>query len=325
MAVCDVISASDAILWQALGSYRPDGSKGIQALRDSLQALAPVGSEVDVDKAGNLWIDTRFQDSQGTMFCAHLDAVHPAKREGSIPLFFSAAGDIVHTGGEAVLGADDGAGVAILAAMLVGGIPGLYLFSQGEETGGRGMRYAVRELAYRVSSISRCIAFDRRGTSEICGAQGCGTLASVAFVEALSEALGLDHVWGRGSYTDNSEWQGAIPEIVNISVGYELNHSKLETLDWVYFQSLRLACLSLDWEALPTEGPAIDPVDVWGGYRSAAAKDYLSTSWGDDWAMGAGPDPVDDEWRDLCDSLGFDVQSYEAQLVLDSLSRVSRL
>jgi hypothetical protein len=244
---------SECILWYSLRNARPDGSVAIDTLTVMLESLAmsafPTGT-IHRDEAQNLWIDAR-GNGERTLFMAHLDTVERSEYEKDI---FIREDGRIHSPGH-ILGADDGAGIGILASMMEMKIPALYLFSQGEEIGGYPARWIAENAPDSLADIDRCISFDRKGTGEICGDQCVGTLASVAFVNALSDGLGMAHGWGHGSYTDNSEFQGLVPEIVNVSVGYYDNHGINETLDWNYFQDLRLACVSMAWETLPTIGP----------------------------------------------------------------------
>jgi len=296
------------ILWYSLANSRPDGSEAIKNLVSRLTEINPQASAY-VDKAGNLWIDTR-NNGETTMFMAHLDTVE--SQEGTKILYFSPDRKVVHTGGIAVLGADDGAGIGVLAAMIEANVPALYLFSQGEETGGHGAKHAAMNEYPRLDSIQRCISFDRKGTAEICGAQWIGNLASRQFVEALSDKIGLGHVWGTGTYTDNSEFAGQIQEIVNVSVGYGNNHGPDETLDYAYWLALRDACISCDWESLPTIGPEAEvEVETWSTYRPG------------DWEAPAADGIVEETAWDICDALGLEPGSWEADMVRSALEHMA--
>ena len=174
-----------------------------------------------------------------------------------------------HTGGRSVLGADDGAGVAVLAGLMAAGVPALYLFTQGEETGARGARYVKDHHARAFAGIQRIISFDRRGRQDICGEQRGGICASRAFVAELAGRLAMGHQWAVGHYTDNSEFRELVPEIVNLSAGYAQAHSDGECLDLVYLRSLMEKCLVMDWETLgvrrgiPGPGQPRVPLDLW--------------------------------------------------------------
>jgi hypothetical protein len=239
------------------------------------------------------------------MFMAHLDTVHGKEGKQSI---FIGTDNLIDTDGADVLGADDGAGIGLITDLMISGVPALYLFSQKEETGGDGGRYAVKTPHW--SGVERLISFDRKGNTDICGEQYCGTLASVEFVNALASKLGMDHEWARGSYTDNSEFQGFVPEIVNVSIGYMDNHTSSETLDFTYYHELRCSCLAIDWDSLPVIGP--DTSNDYNGI-STGYYDGIST-----WDTG---DTPQDEFMDLCDETGIDPNSWESQMILDALHR----
>ena len=240
---------------------------------------------------------------------AHLDTVHPVA--GRLDLFLTNDKQVYAEQNKkpAILGADDGAGVALLLEMLTAGAPALYLFSQGEECGGSGGRFAAQQRA-RFEGIDRLISFDRRGQHDICGAQIVGTLASEAFVFDLAKKLEMGHKWAEGTYTDNSEFQDLIPEIVNVSVGYEKEHSSNESLDYGYWCKLRGACIHLDWESLPTIGPDTSrDDDRW-------VSSHASTSYSVE-------DAVLEEFQGLCFELKLKENSYEAILILEALERVA--
>lgn len=54
-----------------------------------------------------------------------------------------------------------------------------------------------------------------------------------------------------GLYTDNGEYVDDIPEVTNISVGYQKHHTHEEQQDIVYAQLLLKAVLKVDWANLP--------------------------------------------------------------------------
>lgn len=235
------------VLFQALSSTRPDGSKAIGVLQRMLEKIAQDnGYRTWTDTAGNLWCDRPGR----TVFTAHLDTVC-GKEEKPIKLLWN--GMTARTDGKTTLGADDGAGIAMLAGLMAAQIGGTFIFTQGEEIGGYGAKTAAKYI--QAGEFDRAIAFDRKGTTDICGSQCVGTLASRDFVSALAAQLGMGHSWASGLYTDNAEFQGLIPEIVNIACGYEANHSMKETLDVQYLRDLFRAALTVDWENLPVVGP----------------------------------------------------------------------
>ena len=235
----------DTILKFALENKRPTGSRAIQELCNLLMAIVPEKSSQD--DYGNVWVDLRGEHS-ATCFMGHLDTVH--QEEGTNPVIWEP--HRAWTGGVSVLGADDGAGVALLAGLIAAGIPALYLFTQEEECGGGGAQYVVNTFADVFYGIDRIVSFDRKGCHDICGEQWCGKCASRQYVSNLAEKLGMGHHWARGTYTDNSEFQYLVPEIVNISVGYEDCHTPMETLNLDYLHTMYAKCVAMDWEALQT-------------------------------------------------------------------------
>ena len=295
---------SDIILWQALRYGRPDGSHNIQTLTDMIKKLLPRDCGVHSDKAGNLWIEVGYYPS--TLFQAHLDDVSQDTSERDI-FWTDSAHTTIETNGKSILGADDGAGIAILVAMILSGVPGIYLFSQGEESGSRGGHYAVDEFPYDLSDIQRCIAFDRRGSTEICGMQHGSNLASHKFVDALADMLGLSHVWGEGTYTDNSLWADIIPEIVNISVGYDNEHTFSETLNYEYFRTLRERACSIDWDALPV------------GVRDL--KDTIQRNILPQYTPG---DACYNALAEIEETLGYDLTYTQSEKILDIISQLAQ-
>lgn len=231
----------ETILKLALENKRPVASEAIQNLCVALKGLHKSSTQ---DGIGNVWIDLR-NETTTTCFMAHLDTVH--REEGPCPVEWTHKQ--ASTGGRAVLGADDGAGVALLAGLISGGVPALYIFTQGEETGGHGAQFIRDNFAESFTKINRIISFDRKGQQDICGEQWCGDCASREFVAELAQRLDMGHQWARGTYTDNSEFRYLVPEIVNISVGYENCHTPKETLDLDYLRTLLQKCLHMDWES----------------------------------------------------------------------------
>jgi len=270
----------EPILWHLLSTKRPNYSKGIQGVINHIINLASAGSLVKTDKLGSLWIDTRFDKSR-TMFAAHLDTVEKKGVEGKIPIEITPSGIVRSVEHNAVMGVDDGGGVAMIVSFLLAGIPALYLFTQGEECGGLPAKFAVNDPW--IHDLDRCIAFDRKGTKDIVADQARGILASRTFVEDLASRIGMGHSWAIGSYTDSSEFFNQIKEIVNISIGYEANHTAWETLDYNYFKALRKVCLTLDWETLPTIGgdklAGRNSISkYWKGYGPLDKNDYSQSS-----------------------------------------------
>lgn len=244
------------ILNTALSIKRPHGSATNVKFTAWLREQLPLdlNKAAFYDGAGNLHVDNRIKASHRTLFVAHVDTVHRSEGKNKITktkTHWKARGD--------VLGADDGAGVAMLMHMIWGGVRGYYIFTQGEERGGVGARYLAEKQEDLLKEFDRAIAFDRRGIDSVITHQGWGRCCSDTFGSALADALmnGHDALMmlndDTGVYTDTAEFTDIIPECTNISVGYAREHTQEESLNLVYFQQLAAAVLTFDWDALPVE------------------------------------------------------------------------
>ena len=204
-----------------------------------------------VDMAGNLHCDLRI-DNEKTLFTAHIDTCSRAITEMDNVVF---SDGIRYSVKEDVLGADNGAGCAILYTLIQAKIPAYYIFTRGEECGGVGSTYLAENMPDLLKQFDRAIAFDRRGTCDIVHEMCVGETASIAFAESVSNALnalGMLYAPSRlGSFTDVANWIEFIPECINISVGYENEHSKKETLLIEHFNTLAKNVVLIDWENLP--------------------------------------------------------------------------
>ena len=240
------------VLTFALNRMRPHGGVGVEELAQFIERQFP--GRIVRDKVGNLHLDLRGQPRSTTLFVAHLDTVH--HRDGRNFSDWTRRG-WVHAKGD-VLGADDAAGVAILCYLAKRGVPGYYVFTQGEERGGIGSKYIADYQHELLGQFDRAIAFDRRDLISVVSHQGWGgRCCSDEFAEALSTSLndaGLLYLPDdTGVYTDTAEFVYDIPECTNISVGYYDEHSQRECLDLDHFIALANAALTIDWEALPTK------------------------------------------------------------------------
>jgi hypothetical protein len=164
----------------------------------------------------------------------------------------------------APLGADDGAGCAMLMHLLHSSVPGYYIFTQGEECGGIGAKHLAKDHADLLKQFDRAIAFDRRGIDSVITHQGYGRCCSDAFADALADALNVDDRLmylpdNTGVYTDTAEFTDIIPECTNISVGYDHEHSDRESLDIYHFMALADRVVQIAWDKLPTSR---DPLAV---------------------------------------------------------------
>ena len=188
-----------------------------------------------------------------TVFASHLDTV--CREQTSVVHTFD--GDLIKTDGKTTLGADDKAGVTILLHLMRNKIPGLYYFFIGEEVGCIGSGLASKDKYFK--NYDRIISFDRRDVNSVITFQSSTRCCSDAFADAL--ALQLNNSGYRlaykkddgGVYTDSAEFVGVIPECTNLSVGYYKEHTTNESQDIDHLERLANACITVDWENLPTK------------------------------------------------------------------------
>lgn len=292
-----------ATLQRALSVKRPDKSAATAAFTQWLQDYIPQGLPAARDGAGNLHVDARKTSANRTLFVAHVDTVH--RKEGTNKIAktaerWSASG--------APLGADDGAGCAMLMHLLHAGVPGYYVFTQGEECGGIGAKFIAKHMPGLLSEFDRAIAFDRRGIDSVITHQGYGRCCSDDFAEALSGALNRDDRMmylpdDTGVYTDTAEFTDIIPECTNISVGYYHEHGDKEYIDVLHFQALADAVLGFDWDSLPTTR---DP-------KVVEYKDY-GKAWGTTYTTGG----YFGAFGDGDDDFDFN-QNFETEMLRDAL------
>jgi hypothetical protein len=226
------------------------------------------------------------------LFVAHVDTVH--KDEGVNKIRKTATH--WHADG-AQLGADDGAGVALLMHLIHANIAGYYIFTQGEERGGIGAKYLADNYAPLLGEFDRAIAFDRKNIDSVISHQGYGRCCSDAFAQALADDLNADERFmyspdDTGVYTDTAEFTEIIPECTNVSVGYYSEHTLTESLDIVHYACLAERVVHIAWDTLPTErDPSVveskwddyTPVGYYGGWASygkasnhnSAYQDYM--------------------------------------------------
>jgi len=227
-----------------------------------LQQVLPLGKLEFVDGMGNFAVSVGTSD---TLFTCHTDTVH---RVGGVNLFTEKDGFLLAKG--APLGADDGAGIAILFHMMKHKVAGTYLFCRAEEVGGQGSQYIADTNSLWLKQFKRAIAFDRKGTSDVITHQG-SRCASDSFGMALSLALSEAHDGllyapsAYGVFTDTANFTHLIPECTNVSVGYYNEHSNKEKLDLHHLQKLADAVIKVDWEALPTERSITESLQVYKG------------------------------------------------------------
>jgi len=254
----------------ALSLKRPHGGTGVNKLcryiADKVQ-----DHYYYVDFCGNIHVDLRQDPSHQTLFIAHVDTVH---KDDGINSFIKTANEL-RSDGTSVLGADDGAGVALLLHLINHGVSAYYIFSQGEEKGGIGANYLADNDEELLLEFQRAIAFDRKGTSSIITHQGSGKCCSDEFALELANQLDESLIYGpddTGVYTDTAEFTHVIPECTNLSVGYFSEHTTSERLDLNHFNALADSIVKVNWDSLPTVRSCADnsPSKAWSwGYTGS--------------------------------------------------------
>lgn len=249
----------------------------------------PYGYEDDVvSKFSDLFPNNLQKDEHGnyflkigesrTVFASHLDTA--CKEHAKVNQVIE--GDIIKTDGKSILGADDKAGVTVMLWMIKNNIPGLYYFFIGEEVGCIGSGLAAK--FYKVKGyFDRIISFDRRGTDSIITHQSGTKSCSDDFATELAKQLNISGLKYKkddtGVYTDSAEFTSVIPECTNISVGYYKEHTFSEHQDIKHLYLLAKACLSVQWENLPTKRDMSKVETKWDKFTRNYSTGY-STSYG---------------------------------------------
>lgn len=150
------------------------------------------------------------------------------------------------------LGADDGAGLAVMLNLMANGVLGGYCFTTGEECGGIGANAVHSNYHTFLKQYKIAVEIDRAGKSEIIKTQSEGECASEDFTQWLCTQLGMNHKPSDlGSYTDVSTFAMTIPECVNISAGYLNQHTTKEIVDLKYLDMLAERVASVQWSIAP--------------------------------------------------------------------------
>lgn len=254
-------------LYRALSVKRPSG--GIGEAKFAAWMAVTFGATL-IDEAGNIHFDRR-TNGERTLFTAHSDTVHYKDGDNAIRndgRYWRACGDM--------LGADDGAGCALIAHMLTQGVSGYYIVFRGEEVGGVGSKWLAKNMPELLVEFDRAIAFDRAGEYDVITHQAGTRCCSDLFAAELSNQLSLEESGlmfmpsDGGVYTDTAEFTELIPECTNVSVGYLRQHSDEEQQDILFLQALADTLCLVDWESLPTERDPSVTENLWANWSSVA-------------------------------------------------------
>jgi hypothetical protein len=211
--------------------------------------IAPHASPV-TDAAGIVYAYVAtVGDAPRVAWCAHTDSVHNRTLAHTRQrVSYDAARKEFFVGDKMqrdCLGADNAAGVFVLLEMLAARVPGRYFFFRGEERGGIGSSWIVANRADLFTGIDAAIQFDRRATHSVITHMAVGRTCSDAFADSLADALDMNHECDDGgSFTDTANVAAIVRECTNVSVGYEWEHSRSETLNARYLIALASACIA---------------------------------------------------------------------------------
>ena len=282
MPILDVSTLPSSILMQTLGKALTL-KRGADSATEA-QFVAWLCNRLPVtmiDGAGNIHVDTRTSPNHRTMMTAHTDTVHHGGGVNTVRV----DGDFWRADAGSALGADDGAGVAILCHMIQAGVPGLYVFFRGEECGGIGSRWLAANMPEALADIDRAVAFDRADFADVITHQAGGRCCSDEFAAELAAKLTTDVDWflpdATGVYTDTAEFTGLVAECTNCSVGYKNQHGDREQLCIPFLQRLAQSVLTFDWDALPVKrDPKAREAFRYGGYADLGKYPAaISTAW----------------------------------------------
>jgi hypothetical protein len=254
LPLLDVRTLPNTVLMQVLGralSLKRDHGSDTEAQFVSwLVSQLPVTM---IDIHGNVHVDLRSHEDHRTLFTAHTDTVHRSGGANKVRV-----DGHMWRADSAPLGADDGAGVALMCHLIHHQVPAYYIFFRGEECGGVGSSALAENNPELLGDFDRAVAFDRAGYHDVITHQGMGRCCSDTFAAALSEALTSDDFTiaytpcDGGVYTDTAEFVDIIPECTNLSVGYARQHGEWEEQDVHFLQQLSLQLLMVRWDELPT-------------------------------------------------------------------------
>lgn len=256
LTTTDTDSTLISTLAHALSLRRQHGSMTEARFVSYLADRLPVTA---IDEHGNLHVDLRDSISR-TLFTAHTDTVHRGGGANTVKV------DTLTEPGQtfwradsgAALGADDGAGVALMHHMIDRGVAGYYILFRGEEAGGVGSGGLAASQPDLLKQFDRAIAFDRANYYDVITHQSGGRCASDAFAQALADQLNGacdDFMYcpdAGGVYTDTAEFTHLIPECTNLSVGYFSQHGDREHQNVTFLAKLADALCLVKWDDLPT-------------------------------------------------------------------------
>lgn len=258
-------------LANAVTLKRGHGSLTEAAYVAQLCSLLPVTC---IDEHGNIHIDTRTAPEHRTLLTAHTDTVHRTGGKNAVKVDReSEPGQEFWRAHGAALGADDGAGIALVCHLIDHGFKGYAVLFRGEEVGGIGSKGLAESQPELLQEFDRAIAFDRAGYYDVITHQSGDRCASDEFAQALADQINLagDFMFcpdAGGVYTDTAEFTHLIAECTNLSVGYFRQHGDGEYQNVTFLQKLAEALLTVNWDSLPVVRKAeLEFDDPWSLYK----------------------------------------------------------
>lgn len=200
------------------------------------EKLAPYIDHITIDRYGNLLAQKTCKSGNGPtiLLNAHLDTV-----ESFAPGRTIVKQGAIWSSSKGILGADDRAGVAVLleiakwleASSFNGTIK--FVFTVEEECGLVG---ASKLSEYFLWGVDAAIVVDRRGTGDIVTSYGttqpfCDIRYGQFFEQVAYDAGLTGWKCTAGGSSDTRIWAQHGIQSVNLSVGYECEHTDDETLD----------------------------------------------------------------------------------------------
>lgn len=237
-------------LYQMLRYRRPKGSESETEFRRRFLETLP---NMNQDAHGNM-ICIVGNPTPEVMWSSHTDSVHRAPGEQNIRI----EGDYILLGRREerradCLGADCASGVWMMREMILAGVPGLYIFHWGEESGGIGSKALAKDRPSYLENVKAAIAFDRYGFDSIITHQFGRRSASEAFSKSVASQLPGFKSDNGGTFTDTASYMHFIPECTNLSIGYLSQHTNDEAQSIEHLLWMREKMLAFDASKLVIE------------------------------------------------------------------------
>jgi tripeptide aminopeptidase len=213
----------------------PGASRNEREIRKMVrEQLTPFVDRMSVDSAGNLLAIRKYGPGPTVLLNAHLDTVEEIEPTRSI-----LKDKHIWTSSEGILGADDRAGINVLLSVAKtltkkqfnGTIK--FIFTVEEEIGLRGASALHESFLW---DVDMAFVVDRRNTSDIVISRGDTTqFCTTEFARSIERIARLEEFgqWKTtpGGSSDTAIWASHGIQSVNLSAGYDNEHTEMEQLD----------------------------------------------------------------------------------------------